>query len=156
MNKIKEILYNILIESNNQKIIAYHGGSNFDSFEYSQIGSAGNELIYGKGFYFTSDKQMAQDFAVKLRHGYIYTCELTPVSPLILTKKEIMRQIFMFYKDNEDESIFWEDMSRKHDILIVKDSTFGGGMKFSTQYVDYIEYVVYDKNIINIIKKEEW
>jgi hypothetical protein len=149
----------ILLEysfKNSQIFIGFHGGSNFNSFEYSQIGTAKNELIFGNGFYFTSEKEMAENFAFKQDYGYVYTCEINAKNPLILTEKEIYKKLFQFLEGSDDENAFFKNISKKHDVLVVKDRKFGGGMKFSTEYNGFTEYVVYDKNTIKIINKERY
>jgi len=159
--EVKQSIQNgkILIEysfPNTKTFICYHGGSDFNSFEYSQIGTAKNELIFGSGFYFTSEKRMAQDFAFKQNKGYIYTCEVNAKNPLITTQKEIYKNLFQFLEKNDNEKLFWKSISEKYDVLVVKDRKFGGGMKFSTEYNGFTEYVVYDKNSVKIINKERY
>jgi hypothetical protein len=148
--------YEGMNESVNNKIIAYHGGGNFNSFENTQIGSANNELLFGKGFYLTSEKEMAQDFAFKQNYGYVYTCELDAKKPLRITERGIFKMLFKHLESNDNEDLFWENLSNKHDLLIIENRNFGGGMKFPTEYNDYTEYVVYDKDIIKITKKEKY
>lgn len=140
------------------KKIVFHGGSNFKTFNKKQIGSAKNELIFGKGFYFTSSKEMAQDFSFKVVNGYVYTCELSYTNPLVLTEKELYKKLFDFLGKEEEntESMFWNNISKKYDVLEIKQRKFGGGMKFSTEYNDFTEYVVYDENCIKIINKESY
>ena len=155
MNFLK-VFQTMLNESGGVNYTAFHGGSNFNSFEYSQIGTAKNELIFGNGFYFTSEKAMAEDFAFKQTYGYVYTCEINSKTPLVITEKELYKKLFQFLGESGNENAFWESISKKHDVLVVKDREFGGGMKFSTKYNGFTEYVVYDKNCINIISKEQY
>lgn len=85
------------------EIIAYHGTeNNFDEFDESYIGtSSGNLGFFGKGFYFSKDKNIAECY------GDVKTVKLTLSNPFFIQgviseeTAEILNQItdtFAFYK----------------------------------------------------------
>lgn len=153
--RLLEIYNNLILES--ATIVAYHGGGKVTSFSKSHIGSGNNELIYGNGVYFTSDKDMAMDFAFKLMNGYVYTCEIRPTNMMTISERELDKLLFSYMEDgNSDASDFWDNISNKHDVLSVTNRKFGGGMKFPTVYNGFTEYVVYDTDVISIIKTEKY
>jgi hypothetical protein len=145
-----------LNESENTKtFIAYHGGDKLDDFDYNQIGSAKHGTIYGDGFYFTTDYNMALDFSFKTGkvYGYIYKCLISPKNPLITTEREIEKLEFDYLENNDDIDLFWNDIKKKYDCIIIQNRKFGGNMKFPNKYENFTEIVAYDKNIISIIEK---
>jgi hypothetical protein len=152
------MMNHIKLFENFNRIIAYHGGYDIkDHFEYSHIGSAQHGTIYGQGFYFTSEQDMAKDFSAKCSKGYVYTVELTPKTPLTITEKELDKLVYSHLADdNNTEESFFTNIKNNHDCIIITNRKFGGNMKFHTLYENFTEYVVYDRAIINIIKKESW
>lgn len=63
------------MNENTQDIIVYHGSkTKFDAFSYSFIGDNGTDE--GKGFYFTTSKEIALHYAGA--DGYFLECKLTP------------------------------------------------------------------------------
>ena len=136
-------------------IIAYHGGPNINTFHKDFIGSAGNGLVFGKAFYFTSDKDMAYDFAIKApAHGYVYTVAINAASTLKTTNKALNTKVMRFLSDNDDEDIFWNELFSEYDCLAITNRPFGGNSKFPNYYDNFTEYVVKKPSIIKIVKKE--
>ncbi|MCR8994610.1 hypothetical protein [Brevibacillus laterosporus] len=67
--------------------IVYHGSAmKFDRFDYDKIGK--NATAEGFGFYFTSKKSIAENYAHK---GYLYTVEFMGKKSLSSTKKTITK-----------------------------------------------------------------
>lgn len=154
---IRKLIRECLNESMNKKYVAYHGGDKLDDFDYNKIGSSNHGNIYGNGFYFTTNYEMALDFAFKSGkyYGYIYTCEIIPNNPLIVSEKELNKLQFDYLKINDDINLFWDNIKKTYDCIIVNNRIFGGSTKFPTKYENFTEIVVYDKSIIKIINKEK-
>jgi hypothetical protein len=71
-----------LIESI-EKILVYHGTDNdFDQFDYNKIGSTTDDGMLGKGFYFSTDKNIARSNKIRI------AVELTIKNPLLLYAHE--------------------------------------------------------------------
>lgn len=156
MNIIKNY-WMFINEDISNKYIVYHGGSDISEFDYSKIGNSNHGNIHGNGFYFTSEKNMAIDFAAKISSNrFVYTCQMIPKTPLTITDKGLDKMQYKYLDTNDDINGFWENMKLKYDCIIVTDRKFGGNMKFSTRYENFTEIVVYDKSIITILKKEKY
>ena len=142
---------------NISNLIVYHGGDKLDDFDYNQIGSSKHGNVYGNGFYFTSEYDMALDFAFKTGkdYGFVYKCLIQPKNPLVVTQQEINKLNFDYLIDNDNDDLFWEEISQKYDCLIITNRKFGGNTKFPNKYENFTEVVVYDKNIIKIIEKKK-
>lgn len=68
--KVEDLLMTDITPNVNKKPIYYHGtASNFDEFSSDFIGTAHDEGLYGKGFYFTPHKSLAQSYAKTARNG---------------------------------------------------------------------------------------
>lgn len=137
------------IQLPSQFIIAYHGTNNkFDKFNKTKIGSAKMGDLFGKGFYFTSDKEMAQHFG-----KYVMKVYLDIKNPYIRTQKELMKEMMIFLSGDGTEDDFTESiLSGGYDSFIITDRTFGGNMKFPNKYEGFTEYVVFDSDKIRVIK----
>ena len=74
-NLLKESLITFLIESDSNRIIAYHGsGDVIDKFKFVSKDKANNQE--GPGMYFTINYDDAKKYAGD--NGYVYTVEFTP------------------------------------------------------------------------------
>jgi len=83
-NRLKECLINLLNESDNNKITAYHGsGDIINKFKFVSRDKANNQE--GPGMYFTINYDDAKKYAGD--NGYVYTVEFTPNR--LLTDKPI-------------------------------------------------------------------
>lgn len=77
-----------VVDANNNPLVVYHGSSaKFDKFLHEHIGIHGTSE--GKGFYFTSNKSIAQGYSGK--DGHLYSVYLKIKKPLNYTKKTITR-----------------------------------------------------------------
>jgi hypothetical protein len=83
-NRLKECLTNLLNESDNNQITAYHGsGDIINKFKFVSKDKANNQE--GPGMYFTINYDDAKKYAGD--NGYVYTVEFTPNR--LLTDKPI-------------------------------------------------------------------
>lgn len=74
-NRLKECLTNLLIESDNSQITAYHGSVDIiNKFKFVSKDKANNQE--GPGMYFTINYDDAKKYAGD--NGYVYTVEFTP------------------------------------------------------------------------------
>lgn len=139
-----------------KKYIAYHGsGVDFNKFDIRYSGSSKNETVFGEGLYFTSNKEMAKDFAFKGKIPILYTVEFFLKNPYVISSKEIYTKLFEFLENEKaNEYDFWDNLFNKYDALVITNRNFGGGMKFPNEYHNFIEYVIRDTSLIHIINKE--
>lgn len=96
---------------NNKKefgIIAYHGTHNdFNVFDEDFIGSAsGNLGFFGKGFYFTKDKSIAECY------GNVKTVKLSVKNPFII-KDVINEEVADILNSITDTVAFYEGLTQK-------------------------------------------
>jgi hypothetical protein len=76
-----------VVDSNGEPLVVYHGtGKSFDSFDLSKTGSKTDAGMWGKGFYFTTDLQYANQFAKRGEEGQIMPVYLSIKNPFIPNK----------------------------------------------------------------------
>jgi hypothetical protein len=86
--KLYDALMTDVIPNSNKQPVYYHGTKAvFDDFSPDFIGTAHDEGIYGRGFYFTPHKSLAQSYANSARNGTnprVIAANLEMKNPLIM------------------------------------------------------------------------
>ena len=118
----------------------YHGtDTDFEEFDIEKAGSKGN-VAYGKGAYFTPDKEVADRFGSKTKEAY-----LNIENPYIIqTEEQLLKQ--MEFKR--------EALQKKVDVSeIFKENGYDGVISYEDIGSDKIhEIIVFDKKQIKILK----
>lgn len=162
------------VDANNFPLILYHGtGSTFNSFSTYSIGdSSSNDGIFGKGFYFTPDYDIAHIYAEEsldnnkhvkkvflcIKHPYYLTQEILNKQYSDDLIKEAQETRNSYYKDLDSPySILSYDMSSSQLVdmylKIKSGETFDGVIYINekSNAFDYSEYVVTRPNQIKSI-----
>ena len=128
-------------DKNGNLMKVYHGTDvDFEEFDIEKAGSKGN-VAYGKGAYFTPDKEVADRFGDKTKEAY-----LNIQNPYIIqTEEQLLKQ--MEFKQ--------EALQKKVDVSeIFKANGYDGVISYEDIGSDKIhEIIVFDKKQIHIIKK---
>lgn len=151
----------------------YHGtGKDFENFESDKIGSTtGNDGLFGRGFYFTENENLAKDYIRDesnnyAKKGYVFETKINMQKPFewksIKTEEE-----FNDFKNKmgfKDEGIKWNNNSKEIHTLTTKEAEREFSDKLKANGYDGIiykydkttsEYVVFDNKQIKVIKRKE-
>ncbi len=74
-----------VVDAQGRPLVVYHGSASaarIGAFDARKIGEANDEGFYGRGFYFTPEKQLATDY-VPLQGGYVETVFLKAENPFV-------------------------------------------------------------------------
>lgn len=141
------------------EIIAYHGtNNNFDNFDEDFIGSSsGNLGFFGKGFYFTKDKCIAECY------GNVKTVKLKIQNPFVI-KDTINEEVAETLNSITDTFAFYDGLTEKQvynglaslipeypetaEHMVWMLNTLGYD---SVIFGDYQEIVCFDSDIIEIL-----
>ncbi len=127
-------------DENGKLLKVYHGTSkDFEEFDIEKSGSKGN-VAYGKGVYFTPDKEVADRFGEKTKEVY-----LNIKKPFIIQTDEDLEKMIEFKMEAKQKKV---DVS-----TIIKSNGYDGVISYEDVGSDKIhEIVAYDKKQIKILK----
>ena len=117
-----------------------------------------NDLgIYGVGFYFTDNIDIAKDFS---EGGYVYKCELTLKRPYIIKNEQELNKFLNTYfkkiNDNSHNNYSNSNYYREQTDKIISDGYDGvidyPGHNTSSSHGNWLQYVVYDASQIKILE----
>jgi len=134
-----------IVDENGEPLVCYHGTSNnFSIFDLDKSGTKTDDGMWGKGFYFSSNKQYAELYANKTfdykmktlsSNGYVFDVFLCLKNPLILRNTGDIPKIIdsnKTYSENFRDTI----IDKGYDGVFVKfEFKFRGG--FDYELVSY-------------------
>ncbi len=138
---------------NPNKVTAYHGTERrFKRFSSAEIGSATDDGIYGRGFYFTNDFQHARSYGRR-----VIQANLLFSNPFIVHKgdsvsKSMRDAGLLDGRDDLVESIGGGlTVTSSQATEILKQYGYDGVIKLD--FYDRVEYVAFESTQIEIIEK---
>lgn len=135
-----------LNENINKKTIGYHGTSAiFDQFKLSKAGSKNNAGDFGRGLYFSTDKDVAKAYADD-SNGYILTVELDIKNPYTIDYQK-----FSDYKLKQESGEIDRNLINP-EVQKYMDTLNDGGANFSLSDVKdeknrYIDFFTISDNL---------
>lgn len=152
----------------------YHGtGKDFENFDSEKIGSTtGNDGLFGKGFYFTENEKLAQDYIRDANNnyaksGYVFETKINMQKPFewksIKTEEEF--KTFKSKMGFKDEGIYWNKSSNEIHSLTTKSAEAEFTQKLKANGYDGViykydkstsEYVVFDKEQIKVLNRKKY
>ena len=115
----------------------YHGTrQKFGEFKWGVAVGDGGDLL-GKGFYFTSDKNMAREFGHNVMERYVIL-----KNPLRIAQKDLIVEMAKY------DDIKKELQEKGYDGIVVAERKFGGGTKYPTKYSGFTETLAFDPSQI--------
>ena len=135
--------------------VFYHGSPNdFTVFERTKVGSSNDPGAYGRGFYFTPQKDKADGYAGNGRESHSYFLRMK--NPLIINSAEKFKKFNEFYFEGWAESGFDDEIleektneliKQRYDGIIVAERTKKSPSGNITTY-NPNEYIVFESTQI--------
>lgn len=151
----------------------YHGtGKDFENFESDKIGSTtGNNGLFGRGFYFTENENLAKDYIRDennnyAKKGYVFETKINVQKPFEWKSIKTEEQFNNFKKEIglKNENIKWNKNTNEIHMITDKEAENEFTTKLKEKGYDGViykydkttsEYVVFDNKQIKVIKRKE-
>jgi hypothetical protein len=137
-----------VVDENGEPMVVYHGTKNeFSIFDLDKVGTKTDKGMWGKGFYFSSNKKYSETYASSI--GYVFDFFLSIKNPYIIKSQIDIPEIITPSETMEDlinaEKIYSEKF---RETLIDKGND---GVFVNFERIDnYIEFVAFEPNQIKL------